>query len=82
MNLITGGYQGKLKIHVDAKTGRKTIQGKQFGKYAPGQQIPEPISTDKEATKAAKVPTLPQTKSERISLDDFTNEIQGYLNQR
>jgi hypothetical protein len=82
MNLVTGGYQGKLKIHVDAKTGKKTIQGNQFGKYAPKKLSPEPVSDDKNATKAAKVPTLPQKKSERISLDDFTNEIQGYLNQR
>lgn len=82
MNLVTGGYQGKLKIQTVAKTGKKTIQGKQFGKYGPGPQTPVPVSKGKEATKAAKVPTLPQTKSERISLDDFTNEIQGYLNQR
>ena len=81
MNLVTGGYQGKLKIQTDAKTGRKTIPGKQFGKYAPGQQTPVPVSTGKEATKTAKVPTLPQTKSERISLDDFTKEVQGYLNK-
>ena len=81
LNLVTGGYQGKLKIHVDAKTGKKTIQGNQFGKYAPKKLTPEPVSKDKEATKAAKIQTLPTTKSERISLDDFTNEIQGYLNK-
>jgi len=82
MNLVTGGYQGKLKIHVDARTGKKTIQGKQFEKYTPKELAPKPINTDKEATKAAKAPTLPQTKSERISLDDFTEEVQGYLNQQ
>lgn len=81
MNLITGGYQGKLKIHVDSKTGEKTLQGNQFGKYTPKKLSPEPESADKKATKAATAPTLPQTKSEQISLDDFTNEIQGYLNK-
>lgn len=81
LNLITGGSQGKLKVHVDAKTGRKTIQGKQFGKYTLKELTPKTPDTDKEATKAAKAPALPQTRSERISLDDFTKEIEGYLNQ-
>jgi len=70
-HLITGGYLGKLKIDVDAITGRRTVSGKHLSKD-------ESVN----ATKAAKVPTLAQTKSERISLDDFTKEIEGYLNQR
>lgn len=82
MNLITGGFQGKLKIKVDNKTGKKTIQGKQFGKYAAKELSPKPLSTEKETTMAAKVPTLPQVKSKRISLDDFTKEVEGYLNQQ
>lgn len=82
MNLVTGGYQGKLKVHVDAETGRKTLKGRQVGKYTSGPQTLQPISTGKEATKGAKTPTLPQTRSERISLDDFNKEVLGYLNQR
>jgi hypothetical protein len=82
MNLVTGGYQGKLRISVDAKTGRKTLERRQLEKMVPKQLVKEPTVTSQKTTKAAKAPTLPQTKSERISLDDFTKEVQGYLNQR
>lgn len=82
MNLVTGGSQGKLKIHVDASSGRKTIQGRQFGKNASGQRTLEPAYSGKETTKSAKVPTLQQAKSELILLDDFTREVEGYLNKQ
>jgi hypothetical protein len=82
MNLVTGGYQGKLKIRTDAKTGTKTLEGRQLGKIAPRKLPQAPTITGQVPAKAAKAPTLPQPKSERISLDDFTKEVQGYLNQR
>ena len=82
MNLVTGGYQGKLQIRTDVKTGLKTLEGRQLGKIAPRKLPQAPTTTGQVPAKAAKAPTLPQPKSERISLDDFTKEVQGYLNQR
>jgi hypothetical protein len=36
-NLITGGYQGKMKIEKDKKTGKKMVQESGAEIYAPGQ---------------------------------------------
>jgi len=81
-NLITGGYQGKLKIVTDAQTGRRTVSGTQLSTEVPEQVIQEPTPTSQTATKAARQTTLPYTKPIRISLDDFTREVEGYLNQQ
>jgi hypothetical protein len=82
MNLVTGGYQGKMQITADKKTGQKTLTGKHLGKTVPKRLVTEPVVTGKESTKVLKETTLPITKSARVSLDDFTQEIQGYLNQQ
>ena len=74
-NLVTGGYQGKLKIDMDVRTGKKTVSGKQHGKDIPKPDRQEAISADK------KTP-LPQKNKNRVSLDDFTREVTGYLNER
>jgi len=36
-NLITGGYQGKMKIEKDKKTGKRIVQGAGAEIHAPGQ---------------------------------------------
>jgi len=36
-NLITGGYQGKMKIEKDKKTGKRMVQGTGAEVHAPGQ---------------------------------------------
>lgn len=59
VNLVTGGYQGKMKIDKDVKTGIRTVPGKALGK-------------DK---------TPAKTKPEKVSLDDFTKEVEGYMNK-
>ena len=82
MNLVTGGYQGKIQIGVDSQTGRKTIAGRQLGKVAPARLIQEPTPTGQEPTKALSKTTLPRAKPNRVSLDDFTREVEGYLNER
>ena len=50
-NLVTGGFQGKLKIEKDKQTGQRTVKGK-----------------DK------------TQKPKKVKLDDFINEVKGYLN--
>ena len=82
LKLVTGGYQGKMQITEDKKTGQKTLAGKHLGKTAPKMLIREPDVTGQEPTKILKEATLPITKPARVSLDDFTKEVQGYLNQQ
>lgn len=82
LNLVTGGYQGKLQIGVDSQTGKRTLAGRHMGKAAPAKSIQEPAPTNLEPTKALQKATLSKTKSERISLDDFTKEVEGYLMER
>jgi hypothetical protein len=81
-NLITGGYLGKLKIDTDAQTGRRTVSGGQLSTEVPEQVIQEPTTSTETATKSAQVTTPSETKPNKVSLDDFTREIEGYLNQR
>jgi len=81
-NLITGGYLGKLKIDTDAQTGRRTVSGGQLSIEVPEQFIQEPTPSTETATKSAQATTPSETKPNKVSLDDFTREIEGYLNQR
>jgi len=81
MNLVTGGYQGKMKIDMDTRTGQRTVAGKYLGKTAPKRLVQEPAATGQEPTKTLQETTLPITKPAGVSLDDFTREVQGYLNQ-
>jgi hypothetical protein len=63
-NLVTGGYQGKMKIEKDSKTGKKMVVGMSLddmeeapegqGKVSPGQL-------------------------KKVSLDDFTAKVKGYM---
>ena len=79
MNLVTGGYQGKMKINVDPKTGRKSVSGRALPEAAQERNIQEPVPKGQTTTKELEKTTLSKTKSERISLDDFTKEVEGYL---
>jgi len=82
MNLITGGYQGKLRIGTDTNTGRRIVAGRQLLEATPDHRALKPAPTTQTATTALKKTTLSKTKSERISLDDFTKEVEGYLMDR
>lgn len=74
LNLVTGGYQGKMKIEKDAKTGKKTISGRGQGKGFSAQ-------TSQESFQPNNKTKPPRTKSNKVSLDDFTKEVEGYLNK-
>jgi hypothetical protein len=74
LNLVTGGYQGKMKIEKDAKTGKKTVSGK-------GQDKDSFTWTSQETIRANKKTKPPKSKSNKVSLDDFTKEVEGYLNK-
>ncbi len=62
-NLVTGGSQGKLKIEKDSRTGRRMVMGMGL----------ESQTDLKDQVKGEIV------KSEKVSLDDFVNELKGYL---
>jgi hypothetical protein len=62
-NLVTGAYQGKLKIDTDVKTGKKMVYGTGLG-----------IETD--VTKQGAVKTR---KPEKVKLEDFITKIKGYM---
>ena len=68
-----GGEQGKLKIERDAKTGKRTISGR-----GPGKEVP--VRTAQGPIRANNKTVHPKAKSNKISLDDFTGEVEGYLN--
>jgi hypothetical protein len=72
LNLVTGGYQGKMKIEKDAKTGKKTVSGKGQGKG---------VSVQTSQFHPNKETKPPKSKSNKVSLDDFTKEVEGYLNK-
>jgi hypothetical protein len=82
MNLVTGGYQGKLRIGVDTNTGRRIVAGRQLGETAPAQSVLEPAPTSQTKTKALQETTPSKAKFDRMSLDDFTKEVEGYLTER
>jgi len=73
VNLVTGGYQGKLKIDKDEKTGIRTVPGKALGK--------EKSLAAQESIRPDKTTTPAKTKPEKVSLDDFTKEVEGYMNK-
>jgi hypothetical protein len=74
LNLITGGSQGKMKIEKDAKTGKKTVRGRGQGKGFSAQ-------TGQESIQANNKTKAPKSKSNKVPLDDFTKEVEGYLNK-
>jgi hypothetical protein len=63
-NLVTGGYQGKMKIEKDSKTGKRMVQA---------------VGLDAEADfqKQGRGKTL---KSEKVPLEDFVTKVRGYAN--
>ena len=63
--LITGGFQGKMKIERDVKTGKRMVSNHYLGTSAPGQNVKKSTSS------------LPEGK--KVLLDDFTEEVKGYL---
>jgi len=82
MNMITGGCQGKLRIGTDTNTGKRIVAGRQLVEAAPAQSALEPTPTSQTTSKALENTTPTKTKFERISLDDFTKEVEGYLMER
>jgi hypothetical protein len=61
-NLVTGGFQGKLRINTDLKTGKKMVYGTGLG-----------IETD--VTKQGAIKTR---KPEKVRLEDFVAKVKGY----
>jgi hypothetical protein len=62
-NLVTGGFQGKMKIEKDSKTGKRMVEG-----------IGIDLEPDKKGQgKAAAV------KPEKVSLEDFVVKLKAYV---
>jgi hypothetical protein len=62
-NLVTGGYQGKMKIDTDKKTGKKMVFGTGLGTETDVQ---------KQGISATRIP-------ERQKLEDFIAKLKGYM---
>ena len=62
-NLVTGAYQGKMKIDIDKKTGKKMVFGTGFGTETDVQK--QGISTTR--------------KPERQKLEDFIAKVRAYM---
>ena len=63
--LVTGGFQGKMQIERDVKTGKRMVSERHLG-----------TSTQKQDVDKSK----PQhSKAKKIPLDDFANKVKGYL---
>lgn len=63
--LIMGGMQGKLSVETDKATGRKTIKG-------------APLQLESVA-KLQKVTSQEAQAVKKVFLDDFLNEVRGYV---
>jgi len=62
-NLVTGGFQGKIKIEKDKKTGKRMVQV---------NTITEEVET------LARVPGQVK-KAEKMVLEDFVVKLKGYM---
>jgi hypothetical protein len=62
-NLITGGFQGKMKIEKDAKTGKRFVND---------PDADSETSTQNLAPGQVK-------KSEKMQLEDFVGKLKGYM---
>ena len=66
MNLVTGGIQGKLDIVTDQNSGERVVKKKH-----PGATTSIRANTTTSTSK--------QKKAKKIPLDEFSNEVRGYL---
>jgi hypothetical protein len=62
-NLITGGFQGKMKIEKDAKTGKRFVND------------PDVVSE----TATQNLAPGQEKKAERLQLEDFVGKLKGYM---
>jgi hypothetical protein len=62
-NLVTGGYQGKMKIEKDAKTGKRMVNTSGIA-----------VEPDTQTQPNGKI-----TKPEKIQLEDFVTKVKGYM---
>ena len=62
-NLVTGGYQGKMKIEKDAKTGKRMVK-------TSGIAVEPDTQTQ---------PNGKTTKPEKIQLEDFVTKVKSYV---
>jgi hypothetical protein len=62
-NLVTGGYQGKMKIEKDSKTGKRMV-------HTSGIAVEPDTQTQ---------PNGKTTKPEKIQLEDFVTKVKGYM---
>jgi hypothetical protein len=63
-HLITGGYQGRMKIEKDKETGKRMVYGHGISEDAESQE---------------KVPPGQVKKAEKMQLEDFVVKLKGYL---
>ena len=66
-NLVTGALQGKLTIREDPQTGHRTVL--------------RPPSEPASQNKSFQIFDESERRTEKVRLDDFINEVKGYINQ-
>jgi len=66
-NLITGGYQGKIKIEKDPITGERSVIDQDFDEELVGE---ETVAVTQDSEKAEK--------HEKVALEDFVTKLKGY----
>jgi hypothetical protein len=63
-NLVTGGFQGRMKIEKDSKTGKRMVE----------------VTGIMDNTEAqTKVPPGQVKKAEKMQLEDFVTKVKGYM---
>lgn len=63
--LVTGGFQGKMKIEKDKETGKRMVSESVLSTSTPEGLIDNSTPQD--------------SKGKKLLLDDFTSEVKGYL---
>jgi len=67
-NLITGGFQGKMRIEKDPVTGKRTVIEQDFDEEQSDEEL-ETASEDVVKTK----------KNQKVALEDFIGKLKGYV---
>jgi len=62
-NLVTGGFQGKMKIEKDKSTGKRMVTG---------ERITDDTETQDQVPGQVK-------KAERMQLEEFVSKLKGYI---
>ena len=67
-NLITGGFQGKMKIEKDPVTGKRSVIEQDFDEELVGE---EDVAVTQDSEKA--------NRNVKVALEDYVTKIKGYI---